>query len=275
MKSILITGSSSGIGYDAALRLHKEGWQVLATCRQQADCKRLQELGLESFKLDYADSASVVSGAERALELTNGKLDAVFNNGAFGIPGLVEDLPRDALRTIFETNLFGQIELTNKLLPAMSELDRAYMIFNSSVLGFSGMPYRGAYCASKFAMEGIVDTLRLEQRHTNLQIVLIEPGPITSRIRQNAIPHFERWINHQASRQAPRYQKELLPRLYKGTDKPDRFELPASAVTNKLLRILNNPKPRPRQYVTVPTYLAGTAKRLLSSRLFDKFLSLG
>ena len=191
------------------------------------------------------------------------------------MPGLVEDLPRDALRTIFETNLFGQVELSNKLLPAMSELDRAYMVFNSSVLGFAGMPYRGAYCASKFAMEGIVDTLRLEQRHTNLQIVLIEPGPITSRIRQNAIPHFERWINHESSRQAARYQKELLPRLYKDTDKPDRFELPASAVTDKLIRVLDNPKPRPRYYVTVPTYLSGVAKRVLSSRLFDKFLSLG
>lgn len=274
MRSILITGCSSGIGLDAAITLHQKGWQVLATCRQETDCERLKLQGLESFVLDYADSASVVAGAERALEITDGQLEAVFNNGAFGIPGLVEDLPRGALQSIFETNLFGQIELSNCLLSAMNQLDRAYMVFNSSVLGFAGMPYRGAYCATKFALEGIVDTLRMEQRHTNLNIVLIEPGPITSRIRQNSIAHFEHWIKPENSQQATRYQEELLPRLYDNTEKPDRFELPASAVTNKLLRILDNPKPRPRHYVTVPTYLAGTAKRFLSSRFYDSFLSI-
>jgi len=275
MRSILITGCSSGIGHDAAKTLHNDGWRVLATCRSQSDCDQLTARGMESFVLDYSDSDSVKNGARKALELTDGKLDALFNNGAHGTPGLVEDLPRGALRDIFEVNLFGQIELINCLLPAMRKLETSYVINNSSVLGFAGMPYRGAYCATKFAMEGITDTLRLELAETNIQVVLIEPGPITSRIRENSVAHFERWINVKESAQAKRYQKQLIPRLYENKETPDRFELPASAVTNKLLRILNSKNPKPRYYVTTPTYLSGYAKRLLSSRMFDRFLSLG
>jgi len=152
MKSILITGCSSGIGYDAATTLQKQGWQVLATCRQQKDCDRLEQAGLTSFVLDYADESSVKAGAEMTLELTGGKIEALFNNGAYAVPGLVEDLPRGAMREIFEVNLFGQLQLTNLLLPAMRENRHGYVINNSSVLGLTGMPFRGAYCATKFAM---------------------------------------------------------------------------------------------------------------------------
>ena len=274
MRSILITGSSSGIGHDAAKALHSEGWRVLATCRKQSDCDELVALGMESFVLDYADPDSVQAGARKALEMTDGNLEALFNNGAYAAPGLVEDLPRGALREIFEVKLFGQIELINCLIPAMRKLDKSYIINNSSVLGFVGMPYRGAYCATKFAMEGMTDTLRLELAETGIQVVLIEPGPIASRIRQNSVAHFERWINVDESAQAERYRKQLIPRLYDKNELPDRFELPASAVTNKLLRIVNSKIPRPRYYVTTPTYLSGYAKRLLSTRMFDRFLSL-
>lgn len=269
-RSILITGCSSGIGYDAATTLHAQGWQVFATCRQEADCVRLQSEGLHSFVLDYASSESVLDGARRVLSETNGKLDALFNNGAYGIPGLVEDLPRDALRAIFETNLFGQFELTNALIPSMRKNKQGYIVNCSSVLGFCALPNRGAYNSTKFAMEGLSDTLRLELHNTNIHTVLIEPGPISTKIRVNSQPHFEKWIDVEHSLNKEHYQKNVIPRLYETNSKKDKFELPSSAVTDVLLKALNSKRPNPRYYVTKPTRIAGVLKRLLSTRQLDK-----
>lgn len=271
-RSVLITGCSSGIGLDAARTLSARGWYVLATCRKESDCQRLRAEGLESFPLDYDDSQSLSQGVAHALELTNGKLDALFNNGAFAIPGLVEDLSRDALRAIFETNFFGQFELINEILPIMRKQGHGRIINCSSVLGFAAQPFRGAYNASKFAMEGLSDTLRLELNDSPIHVILIEPGPIKTLIRQNSIAPFERWVNWQSSHQRERYENELCPRLYTPSDKKDRFELPPSAVTEKLIHALESPRPRPRYFVTTPTYLAGFFKRILSTRWFDKVL---
>lgn len=272
MKSILITGCSSGIGYNAATTLQEKGWNVIATCRKSTDCDRLNALGLTSFVLDYASQDSVSQGAEKALSLCDGKLDALFNNGAFATPGLVEDLPRDALREIFEVNLFGQFQLINQVLPAMRSNKQGYIVNNSSVLGLTGMPFRGAYCATKFAMEGMTDALRLELADTPIKIVLIEPGPINTKIRKNSIAYFEKWINTETSAQYKRYQEQLVPRLYRNTEKQDRFELEPSAVSEILLKIFSDDNPKPRYYITTPTYLTGFAKRLLSSRMFDRFM---
>jgi NAD(P)-dependent dehydrogenase (short-subunit alcohol dehydrogenase family) len=272
-RSILITGCSSGIGLDAARTLHERGWRVLATCRQEKDCQRLTAEGLESFVLDYASSDNVQHAARHALELTDGKLDALFNNGAYAIPGRVEDLPRDALRTLFETNFFGQFELINALIPAMRRQGHGRIINCSSVLGFAALPFRGAYSASKFAMEGLTDTLRLEMQDTAIQVVLIEPGPIATRIRENSIPHFERWIDWQGSARRDAYESQLRPRLYEPAQKKDRFELEPMAVTARLIHALESPRARPRYYVTTPTYIAGALKRLLSTRLLDRVFS--
>ncbi len=271
--SILITGCSSGIGYDAAHTLKRRGWQVFASCRSSDDVKSLQAEGLQSLVLDLASSDSIDSAVGEVLEATGGTLDAVFNNGAFGTPGLVEDLSRAALQDIFNTNVFGQVELTNKLLPAMRAQGHGRIVMCSSVLGFAAAPFRGAYISSKFALEGISDTLRLELRHENIDVVLIEPGPIKTKIRENSIPHFERWIDVQASAQTQRYESVLKPRLYTPSEKKDRFELPPSAVTKKLIHALEHPRPKPRYFVTVPTYLAGIFKRLTTSRMFDSLCS--
>lgn len=269
--TLMITGCSSGIGYDAAHALNQRGWRVLATCRQQADVDRLSEEGLESFILDYADEASVKSGAQRALESCNGRIDALFNNGAYAIPGLAEDVPRDAMRAIFETNFFGQFDLINRVLPSMKENGAGRIVNCSSVLGFTAMPFRGAYSATKFAMEGLTDTLRVEHANSPIHFSLIEPGPIATRIRDNSIPHFERWIDWKKSAQRLRYEKELNPRLYEPSVKKDRFELQTDAVTRVLIHALESNRPRPRYYVTTPTHLAGLFKRVFSTRLFDRF----
>lgn len=273
-KSILITGCSSGIGHDAAHGLKRAGWRVFATCRQEVDCERLKAEGLESFVLDYADPASIAAALDEALRRTGGRLDAVFNNGAFACPGAVEDLPTDALREIFAVNLFGYHDLTRRVIPVMRAQGHGRIVNCSSVLGLVPMRWRGAYVATKFAMEGLTDVLRLEMADTAIKVILIEPGPITSKIRANSIPHFERWIDWRASPRRAQYEASLLKRLYEARG-PDRFELPASAVTAKLLRALTARSPAPRYFVTTPTYLMNLARRFLPTRALDALIRRG
>lgn len=272
-RTVLITGCSSGIGLDAARGLRARGWRVLATCRQEADCDRLRGEGFDSFRLDYTDEASIGAAVDTTLSLTGGRLDALFNNGAFACPGAVEDLPRDALRSIFETNLFGYHDLTRRLIPTFRAQGHGRIVNCSSVLGLVGVKWRGAYVATKFAMEGLSDVLRIEMKGTGVEVILIEPGPITSNIRQNAIPHFERWIDWKNSARREEYQS-LLHRLYEKRG-PDRFELPASAVTAKLVHALESPRPRARYYVTTPTWISGTLRRILPTRALDWVVSKG
>lgn len=273
-KSILITGCSSGIGYDAAHTLAKRGWRVFATCRKEEDCERLRGEGLESLRLDHADEASMDDAVAEILSRTGGTLDALFNNGAYAIPGAVEDLPTDALRTIFETNFFGYHHLTRLILPVMRKQGHGRVIHNSSVLGFAALPWRGAYVSTKFALEGLMDTLRLEMRGMPIDIILIEPGPVTTKIRENAQPHFERWIDWENSPRRNLYAK-LRERLYDDSGDLDTFELPPSAVTKKLIHALEHSKPKPRYYVTTATYIAGIGRRLLSTRMGDRLTPNG
>lgn len=273
---VLITGCSTGIGLDAARGLAARGWRVLATCRDPADCDRLQAEGLESFPLDYASEESLDRAMVEIQTRTGGRIDALYNNGAFAIPGAVEDLPRDALREIFETNLFGVHDLTRRVIPLMRAQGHGRIVNCSSVLGLVPMKWRGAYVASKFALEGLTDVLRLEMRDTPLEIILIEPGPITSDFRRNARKGFERWIDWQNSARVAQYRDTLVKRLNAAADSPpDRFELPASAVTARLIHALESPKPRPRYYVTTPTWIMGTLRRLLPTRALDWLVAKG
>lgn len=272
-RSILITGCSSGIGRDAALSLHARGWQVFASCRQEADCEALRAMGLAAPRLDMDDPTSIAEALEEVLAATGGRLDALFNNAAFALPGAVEDLPTAGLRAIFETNLFGLHELTRRVIPVMRAQGAGRIVMNSSVLGFTPAPWRGAYTATKHALEGLTDVLRLEMRGTGIHVVLIEPGPITSRIRQNAIPHFERWIDWRRSPRRDDYAR-LRARLYEDSG-PDRFELPPAAVTRRLIHALESPRPRPRYRVTLPTHLAEAMRRLLPTRARDAILRRG
>ncbi|MFQ6553497.1 SDR family NAD(P)-dependent oxidoreductase [Aestuariibius insulae] len=268
-KSVLITGCSSGIGLDGARGLRERGWRVFASCRQQADCDRLIEEGFESPRIDYADPATIEGGLAEVLEATGGRLDAVFNNGAYGIPGATEDLPREALRAIFETNLFGPHDLTRRVIPVMRSQGFGRVVNCSSVLGFAALRWRGAYNSTKFAMEGLTDTLRLEMRDTPIHVILIEPGPVTTKIRENSIPHFEKWIDVEGSARTEQYESVLKKRLYNSDGTPDRFELPPSAVTAKLIHALEADKPRPRYFVTTPTYLMSAFRRMLPTRALD------
>ncbi|WP_020209522.1 SDR family oxidoreductase [Gilvimarinus chinensis] len=269
-KSILITGASTGIGYYCAKALVKDGWQVIASCRKTADVSRLQAEGVTCIQLDVSDTQSITQGLEKALHLTNGKLDALFNNGAYGQPGAVEDLSRDTLRKQFETNFFGWCELTNAVLKVMHQQGYGRIVHNSSVLGFAAMPFRGAYNASKFALEGITDTLRLELADTNIKVSLIEPGPILSDFRKNALQALEQNIDFNSSRHGFKYAA-AVNRLSK-PGPASKFTLGPEAVYKKLLHALTAKKPKPRYYVTFPTYLMGYLKRILTTRMMDNIL---
>ena len=273
-RSVLITGCSSGIGRDAARTLKSRGWRVFATCRRPEDCAGLIAEGLESFPLDYESEESVAEGAREALDRTGGTLDALFNNGAWGLPAAVEDLPRDGLRAIFEANVFGWLDLTNRVIPAMRAQGHGRIVMNSSVLGFVPLTWRGAYVATKHAIEGLTDTLRIEMRDTSIRVSLIEPGPVTTMIRRKSIPNFERWIDWRTSSRAADYEADLMKRLYGNPDRA-RFELPPSAVSGKLIHALEAERPRPRYHVTTPTYLMGALKRILPTRALDWVIAKG
>ncbi|MEI6268857.1 MAG: SDR family oxidoreductase [Methylococcaceae bacterium] len=269
-KTILITGCSSGIGYSAAVLLQNRGHHVIATARNPADVARLKQEGFTALQLDLADSQSIQQAVSQVLDLTGGTLDALFNNGAFGQPGAVEDLTRDVLRYQFEINLFGTHELTNRLIPVMRKQGHGRIIYNSSVLGLVAMRYRGAYNASKFALEGLADTLRLELYGTNIHVSLIEPGPILSHFRENSYALYKKNIDpahsfHQAAYQAmeDRLQKEGAAVA---------FTLPAKAVVDKVIHALEAKKPKIRYYVTFPTYLFAVLKRILPISWLDALL---
>ncbi|KIC17840.1 SDR family NAD(P)-dependent oxidoreductase [Leisingera sp. ANG-DT] len=271
-KTILITGCSSGIGLDAARGMRERGWRVFASCRQQRDCDRMRAEGFESPRIDYTDPESITAGLGEVLEATGGTLDALFNNGAHGLPGAVEDLPTEGLRAIFEANFFGWHELTRQVIPVMRKQGHGRIVQNSSILGFVTFPWRGAYVATKYALEGLTDTLRIELKGTGIHMVLIEPGPVTSKIREKSIPHFERFIDWKMSPLRDLYESRLLKRLYEGSNGPDRFELPASAVTAKLAHACESRRPHPRYYVTTPTHIAGFLRRILPTRAIDRIL---
>lgn len=275
-KTILITGCSSGIGHTCAHGLAGRGWHVVASCRRERDVERLRAEGLDCVRLDYEDEDSIARGYEAALAITGGRLDALFNNGAYAVPGMVEDIPAAALRAIFEANVFGWHTLTCHAMRTMRAQGAGRIVQNSSVLGFAALRGRGAYNATKFAIEGLTDTLRLEMRDTDIEIILIEPGPITTKIRENSVPGYERWIKPFKAQSAwlETYETVLEPRLEaEGVLSP--HELPPTAVLAKLVHALESPRPNPRYYVTRPTYLAGIAKRLLPTRAFDALSARG
>ncbi len=269
-KSILITGCSTGIGRCAAEKLRELDYRVFATARKHKDVDQLIAEGFESVQLDLADSASIQDAVEIILKKTNGQLYALFNNGAYGQIGAVEDLTRSVLREQFETNLFGTHELTNLVIPVMRRQGEGKIIQNSSVLGFVALKYRGAYNASKFAMEGLTDTLRMELKGTGIHVSLIEPGPIATHFRQNSFALFKRNIDKNKSYHKEKYERTEQRLKTEGPVVP--FTLGPEDVVRKLIQALESKKPKARYYVTFPTFMFDFLKRILPDKMLDNIL---
>ena len=268
---VLITGCSSGIGYHAAKRLAQEGFCVIASARKQEDVERLRGEGLTALRLDLASHDSILAAVAQVTTLCGGRLYGLFNNGAYGQPGALEDLPTEALRAQFESNFFGWHELTRQILPLMLPHGEGRIIQNSSVLGLVAMKFRGAYNASKFAIEGYTDTLRLELRGTGVQVSLIEPGPIESQFRANALAALQQHIDLAHSRHAEIYQQTLsrLSRVVPG----NRFTLPPEACIPPLLHALNARRPKIRYQVTTPCKILALIRGWLPARWLDALVA--
>lgn len=270
-RTILITGTSSGIGLASAQTMAQRGWCVFATARRSEDLKRLARIpGVEPVMLDLRDDASIAACAETVLQRCGGRLDALFNNAGFGQVGAVEDLTSALLRDQLQVNLVGLHALTRHVLPTMREAGRGRIVMCSSVLGFAAAPYRGAYCASKFALEGLTDALRLELIGSGIHVSLIEPGPIATRFVETALAQFRSSIDIERSPHREDYLRRLAA-MEKGGK--STFKLQPEAVVGKLIHAVEHARPRRRYYVTVPTYLAAIGRRLLPGAAFDRLLS--
>jgi NAD(P)-dependent dehydrogenase (short-subunit alcohol dehydrogenase family) len=271
-KSILITGASSGIGFDAASTLQSRGWRVFAACRQKADADRLKANSLpDAVHLDYEDPASITACVNHVLTETGGTLDALFNNGAYAIPGPLEDLSRAALSANLNANFLGWHDLTVQILPAMRDQGHGRIVNCSSVMGFVSTPYRGAYAASKYAVEAWSDALRMEMADLGIHVALIEPGPIQTDFRKNAVKRFEQWIDWENSPRVEDYRSHLLDKLQKGSNKSIFAKSPA-AVTEKLIHAIESPRPKARYFVTIPTYATDLLRRILPTSLLDRVM---
>jgi len=267
MKSILITGCSSGIGLCAAETLHKRGYQVFATARKDQDLEKLAQLGVESIRMEMEDSASIKHGLEKVLAKTDGTLDALFNNAGFAQAGAVEDLTRDMMRKQFEANVFGPMELINLVIPVMRKQGYGRIIQNTSILGIVAMPYRGAYNASKFALEGFTNTLRQELRNTSIFVSIIAPGPIHSNFRKNALQHYQDNVQHKNSIHKERYQK--MEQYFFNLASKRSFTAGPEAVTKQLIHALESKRPKIRYYVTFSAHLFAFLRRILPDSAID------
>ena len=270
MPSILITGCSSGIGYDTAKFLHQMGWRVFAGCRKAEDVARLQAEGLsDALQLDVADSDSVNAAFETMLAATGGTLDALFSNAGYGQVGTVEDISRTALREQFETNVFGGWQCITLAMKVFRRQGHGRILVNSSILGFAAMPWRGAYNSSKYALEGMCDTLRQELHGSNIYVSLVEPGPVATRFRENALIKFEEHIDIDGSFHAEAYRRQLKRLKAVGAVAP--FTVSSQGCAAVCIRALTAKRPKARYRVTFPTILFWYLKRILPTAGLDYF----
>ncbi|MDH5477257.1 MAG: SDR family NAD(P)-dependent oxidoreductase [Nitrospinota bacterium] len=269
-KFVMVTGCSSGIGLCSAKTLLQRGYRVIATARKEEDIRMLKDLGMDTVRLELAESQSVTGAAAAALDISGGTVFALVNNAAFGMPGAVEDLTRAAIREQFEVNLFGAMELTNLLIPSMRAAGEGRIVMVSSMLGFLSIKYQGAYNASKHAMEGLTDTLRMELADTGIKVSLVEPGPIRSRIQQNAVGHFKKHVDESRSLHQARYKK-MARSIQEGREAP--FTRDPEVVAAKIVHALESSRPKIRYLVTPLAHMFGIARRFFPAFLIDRLLA--
>jgi NAD(P)-dependent dehydrogenase (short-subunit alcohol dehydrogenase family) len=269
-KIIFITGCSSGIGFDAAMTFKQRGHQVIASCRKPVDVERLVSLGLETVLLDVDDEHSIQTAFDAVMEKTAGKLDILINNAGYGQAGALEDVPRAALIAQFNTNVFGLMALTQRVIPIMRAQGHGRIINVSSLLGFVSMPFRGAYNASKYAVEGLSDTLRLELKSSGIAVITIEPGPIDSCFRDRSVDESLKQLNLQTSHFKDQYQYMLSE--FKTAKEGSMFTLKAAAVSRRLIHAVESKSPKAKYLVTFPAYLFMVLKRVLSVKLLDRVM---
>ncbi|MET2831826.1 SDR family oxidoreductase [Mesorhizobium shangrilense] len=271
LRTVIVTGASSGIGAYCARALRAEGWRVFATARKPEDIAALEAGGIEAFYLDYGEPGSIAALVASVVDRTGGRIDALFNNGAYAQAGAVEDLPVAALREQFETNVFGWHDLTCRIVSLMRRQGHGRIIHCSSILGLVPMPFRGAYCASKHALEGLMLCMRQELHGSGVHVSLIEPGPVISKIASNGLPWFVRNIDHENSVHRIDYAAQLERLRAGGSKAPGK---PGPEVVYAALRhALLSRRPRPHYVVTMPARIGVMLKRILPASMLYRLLA--
>jgi len=268
-KTILIIGSSSGIGYETAIS-SSDQFNVIATVRQAADLKRLNELSIKTYLLDMSDLSSINPTITKIFQDHMGDIDAIFINAGYGQPGALEDLPLEALKKQFDVNLFAPFEIAKSVIPFFRQRGEGKIIFNSSILGFISLPYRSAYNSSKHALESIASTLRLELKSTNIFISVIQPGPIDTKFRSTSFSMFDKYIDQKESHHQSQYvfMIDRLTSLKASTG----FTLSPSSCSSVVKKIMLSPKPKNYYRITFPTKLFYWLDKILPSTLMDRLL---
>jgi len=270
-RNVLITGCSSGIGAATARILRDHGWQVIPSARKPEDLDQLRQDGFDPVELDLADSDSVQQCAGRVLEMFDHRLGALVNNAGFAQPGAMEDISREALRRQFEVNVFGLQELTNCFVPGFRQQGYGRIVNISSIFGLISVPFVGSYCASKYAVEALSDSLRIELRSSGISVSLMEPGAIITEFRRNAAAAGET-LDIAGSRFTDSYTREI-ERRKKQEKKPDLFTRPPEDVATKILHALESGHPKARYRVTIPAHIMAFLKRVLPTSVFDRLMA--
>jgi len=268
---VLITGVSSGIGEAAAIALSARGNLVIGTTKEFDRTTHLSQYGIQQVEMDLRDAQSVSRAIELMLQV--GVPDVIIHNAGFGCYGMAEDLPRRAMEEQFAANVFGAQQINHALVPAMRARGSGRIVFVSSVLGVVAMKGRGLYVASKYALEGLADTMRLELWGSGVDVVIIEPGPIATHFRQSALEALQRFVDPSQGGDKVFYERFVAGLAAERSS--NRFALPATACLPSLFAAIEAPRPKARYAVTVPARLFPLLKRVLPTRLLDFVLRRG
>ncbi|MEP3523876.1 MAG: SDR family NAD(P)-dependent oxidoreductase [Hyphomicrobiales bacterium] len=272
-KTILITGCSTGIGYTCAHGMKARGWKVFATARKDQDIARLQSEGFTTFYLDYCDEASIKACFDSVMAETGDTLDVLFNNGAYGLLGAIEDIKTDDLREQFEANFFGWHSLTKLIIPIMRKQMHGRIVQCSSVLGIVSGKHRSPYAATKHAVEALATSMRMELKAWNIRVSCIRPGPIETEFLATALKVLHEKVDMENTAHKVDYEASLS-RMNKG-NKSSAFKLGPEAVLAKLIHACEAKSPKPAYSVTKLTYIADIIRRLLPTALAERILAKG
>ena len=265
---ILVTGCSSGIGLSLVELLLKKGYDVIATARKEVDLCTLMSMGAKAVYLDL-DKPDTLEAAIHQVKKMTPTLYALINNSGFAQPGSVRDLSLELMQAQFQTNVFGTIGWTNLCLPLLSHGGPTKLIFLSSILGVVSAPYLGAYCASKYALEAFISSLRMELSGSKTHVISIRPGAIETEFRHRAVQELKNGIALEESQSKCQYQKSIANSEKK---KAKGKRMDSKKAAEIIVSVLEKEKPKTAYYVTAPAILMGALRRFIPERWVERIM---
>lgn len=265
-KTVLITGASSGIGKATTEKLLDDGYTVYASARSTDKLKYLKARGAEILELDVTQDESMKSGVDR-IKSEGGRLDILINNAGYGSYGALEDVPMEEARHQFEINVFGLGRLTQLVLPQMREQSFGKIVNITSVGGKIYEPLGSWYHASKFAVEGLSDCLRLELQPFGIDVIIVEPGPIRTEWGSIAIEKLMRMSGHTAYAKAAQTGAKLL-----AISNDEKVASEPEVIANTISKALKAKQPKARYAAGTGAKFLVTFRKFASDALMDRFM---